>query len=60
MKAIIGLFLLLLAGGLIMGAGGCASSQYSEGSYNQPQVLQEYIQTHPNYYQDWQNEIPSG
>jgi hypothetical protein len=60
MKAIISLLMLLLTGGLVVGAGGCASNRYSEESYNQPQVLHEYIRTHPEYYQEWRNEIPSG
>ena len=56
MKAIIGLLMLLLTGGLVLGTGGCASSHYSKESYNQPQVLQEYIRNHPDYYQEWRNE----
>ncbi len=50
-----GLFMLLLVAGA-----GCASSHYSEESYHQPQVLQEYIQEHPDFYQEWQNQIPGG
>jgi hypothetical protein len=58
MKAIIGILMLLLTGGLVMGAGGCASSQYSQESYQQKKVLQEYIRNHPGYYQEWRNEMP--
>lgn len=56
MKAIIGILMLLFTGGLIMGPGGCASSHYSQESYQQKKVLQEYIRNHPEYYQEWRNE----
>jgi ABC-type oligopeptide transport system substrate-binding subunit len=37
---------------------GCASERYSESSYQDKQVLQEYIQNHPDYYQRWKEELP--
>ncbi len=36
---------------------GCASD-YSQSSYQDKQVLQQYIQDHPDYYQKWNEELP--
>jgi ABC-type oligopeptide transport system substrate-binding subunit len=48
-------YLLIL---LLMLAVGCASERYSESSYQDKQVLKEYIQNHPDYYQKWREEEP--
>ena len=53
MRTILGLLILL-----VMSAGGCATERYSESSYNDKKVLNEYIQSHPDYYQKWQEEEP--
>jgi hypothetical protein len=53
MKTIPGLLILL-----VVLAGGCATERYSESSYQDKQVLKEYIQNHPDYYQKWKEEKP--
>ena len=53
MKTIPGLLLLL-----VMFAVGCVAERYSKSSYQDRQVLKEYIQNHPDYYQKWQEERP--
>jgi hypothetical protein len=58
MRMLVWVFMPLLLGVLLLGSGGCASSHYSEESYNRPGVLQEYIRNHPEYYQEWRNEMP--
>jgi ABC-type oligopeptide transport system substrate-binding subunit len=52
-KTILGLLMLL-----VLVALGCASERYSESSYQDKQVLKEYIQNHPDYYQKWREEEP--
>ena len=53
MRIMLGLIILL-----VFAAAGCATERYSEGSYQDRQVLQQYIQDHPDYYQKWSNEVP--
>ncbi len=53
MRIMLGLIILL-----VLAAAGCATERYSEGSYQDRQVLQQYIQDHPDYYQEWSNERP--
>ncbi len=43
---------------LVMSVVGCATERYSESSYNDRQVLQQYIQDHPETYQKLQEEQP--
>jgi hypothetical protein len=42
----------------VMAVAGCASSQYSQSSYQDKQVLQEYIQNHPDFYEKIKQEQP--
>ena len=49
------LYLVIL---IVMVATGCASSQYSESSYQDRQVLQDYIRDHPEFYEKMQEERP--
>jgi hypothetical protein len=37
---------------------GCASNQYSQSSYQDKQVLQEYIRDHPDFYEKMKHEQP--
>ncbi len=53
MKTILWLFILV-----IMAVTGCASSQYSQSSYQDKQVLQEYIREHPDFYEKIKQEQP--
>ncbi|MFA5111028.1 MAG: hypothetical protein WC443_06470 [Desulfobaccales bacterium] len=53
MKAIAGMVILM-----VLAAAGCASERYSESSYQDRQVLQQYIQEHPDYYLKWSEEKP--
>ncbi len=41
-----------------MAAAGCASIQYSQSSYQDKQVLQDYIREHPDFYEKMKQERP--
>jgi hypothetical protein len=53
MKTILWLVILM-----IMAVTGCASSQYSQSSYQNKQVLQDYIRDHPDFYEKMKQEQP--
>jgi hypothetical protein len=42
----------------VVAAAGCASSQYSQSSYQNKQVLEEYIRDHPDFYEKMKREQP--
>lgn len=42
----------------VMAAAGCASSQYSQSSYQDKQVLEDYIRDHPDFYEKMKQERP--
>lgn len=55
MKTILWLVILTVVAGIA--AAGCAS-KYSESSYQNKQVLEDYIREHPDFYEKMKHEQP--
>jgi len=49
------LWMVILA---VMATAGCTSKQYSESSYQDKQVLEQYIREHPDFYWKMKTEQP--